>query len=429
MRNKLSHKELEQRVKALEKEVLNHKKAEQSLRTIKKKYQDLFENAPIAYFSISPDDGSILRVNSEATRLLGYKKKDLKQMKVFDLYADTQHGIPKAKQLFKRFQAGESIREEELQMKCRDGEAVWINLNVETVKDHDGRILESRSMVIDISKRKMAEEALRKSEKRYRLLVETMNDGLIVMDKKASLEYLNDKFCEMLGYQRDELLGRPIVDFLLEPNQTMFKKQFARRKKGEGTRYEMTFIRKDGREVPTIISGMPIFDDGKRFKGTFAVVTDITDRKKMETKLGTRATDLGELNIALKVLLKRRELDKTKLEEKVLINVNTMIMPYLEKLKMDRLNDIQRTYLDILEYNLNDIISPFASRLSFSYLKLTQKEIEVANLIKYGKTTKEIADFLNLSSRTIESHRKNIRKKLGIQNDKSNLRSYLSSLQ
>lgn len=429
MRNKPSYVELEKQVKALEKQALELKTIEEELRGSGQKYRDLYENAPIAYFSVSPDNGSILRSNSEAVRLLGYKKGTLARMKVFDLYADTPHGVPRAKALFARFQAGESIRDKELQMKRMDGKTIWVNLNVAPVKNHDGKIVESRSMVIDISKRKVAEEALRKSEKRHRLLIESMNEGLGVLDQIASLRYLNDKFCEILGYQRDEIIGRSIVDFLSEPDQKIFEKHFGRRKKMESTRHEMAFIRKDGREVPTIVSGAPIFDDIKRFKGAFAVVTDISDRKKMETELETRAVDLEEINTALKVLLKKREQDKTDLEKKVLINIKELVMPYLEKLKRSTLNRRQNTYLNIMESNLKDLVSPFGRSLSLNHLNLTHKEMEVANLVKYGKTTKEIADLLNLSARTIESHRKNVRKKLGIKNNKSNLRTYLSSLQ
>ena len=155
MRKKASYQELKQRVKALEKQTLELKSVKKALQGTEQRYRDLFENAPIAFFSIKANDRSILKVNSEAVRLLGYNKEAMKRMNVLDLYSDTPHGISKAKELFHRFQAGESIRDEELQMKYRDGKFIWIILNVEPVRHLDGQVFESRSMVIDISEHKI----------------------------------------------------------------------------------------------------------------------------------------------------------------------------------------------------------------------------------------------------------------------------------
>ena len=116
------------------------------------------------------------------------------------------------------------------------------------------------------------------------------------------------------------------------------------------------------------------------------------------------------------------------LEEKLLLNVKSLIMPYFEKLKNTKLNDRQEVYTRIIESNLNEIISPFVRGLSAKYLKFTSGEIQIANFIKQDRTTKEIAKLLSLSPRTIESYRDNIRKKLGIKNKKVNLRSYLLSI-
>ncbi len=102
-------------------------------------------------------------------------------------------------------------------------------------------------------------------------------------------------------------------------------------------------------------------------------------------------------------------------------------MPYINKLKEGNLKDRQHVYLEIIESNLNDIISPFIQGMSFEMLKLTPSEIQIANLIKQGKGSKEIATTLNLSSRTIDFHRDNIRKKFNINGKKINLRTYLLS--
>ena len=110
-------------------------------------------------------------------------------------------------------------------------------------------------------------------------------------------------------------------------------------------------------------------------------------------------------------------------------NFKGLVEPFFEKLKESRLTEDQKAYVNILESNLKDIISPFARHMSSQYLNLTPAEMQIANLIKQGKTTKDIANLLNLSTRTISFHRENIRNKLGLKNQKANLRSYLLSLE
>ena len=118
-------------------------------------------------------------------------------------------------------------------------------------------------------------------------------------------------------------------------------------------------------------------------------------------------------------------IDKAELEEKVLLNIKDIIFPYLEKLKNTSLDANQDEYVNILESNLENITSSFSYKMCSKYINLTPTEIIVAGLVKEGKTTKEIAELLILSTRTIESHRENIRTKLGIKNKKANLRSHL----
>ncbi len=138
---------------------------------------------------------------------------------------------------------------------------------------------------------------------------------------------------------------------------------------------------------------------------------------------------LQESNVALRVLLKKRDEDKVEIEEKMIYNIKELVKPYIEKLKETELTSKQSALVSVIESNIDDIISPFVRDMSLKFMKLTPMEIQVANLIKQGKTTKQIAELMNLSGRTIETHRKKIRTKIGIGNKKANLRSHLLSLQ
>ncbi len=150
--------------------------------------------------------------------------------------------------------------------------------------------------------------------------------------------------------------------------------------------------------------------------------------KRREKELEVKSRNLEELNTALTVLLKKREEDKNHLEEQVLTNVKEMVIPYIEKLKNTHLSSDQSAYLSIVDSHLNDIISPFLVKMSTKYRRFTPKEIQVATLVKDGKTTKEIASIMNVCSGAVELHRNHIRTKLGLTNKKMNLRSYLLSL-
>jgi len=121
------------------------------------------------------------------------------------------------------------------------------------------------------------------------------------------------------------------------------------------------------------------------------------------------------------------EMYKEELEEKVLSNIKELVDPYLEKLEGSG-SDAKKIYLSIIKSNIDEITSPFTRKLSSKYLNLTPSEIRIANLVKQGKTSKEIAGILHISGKTVGFHRENVRKKLGLKNQKANLRSHLLSL-
>ncbi len=137
---------------------------------------------------------------------------------------------------------------------------------------------------------------------------------------------------------------------------------------------------------------------------------------------------LTEVNAALNVLLERRETDKNQIEEKILQNVQDLIQPLIDNLKKTGLNDDQTGYLDALETFLKEIISPFTGSLKAQYRWMTPSEIRVANLIRQGKSTKEIAQILNSNVRAVKYHRRGIRRKLNLTHKKVNLAGHLASL-
>jgi PAS domain S-box-containing protein len=282
------------------------------------------------------------------------------------------------------------------------------------------------------------EGALFTSEQRYRTLVETMGDGLSEIDEHQVTTYANETLCRMWGRSRDEIIGQKVDQFLDDENKKILLDQLEKRRKGGRDPYEIVWIKKDGSHLHSIMTPTPYFDAAGRFKGSFAIITDISTQKKEKNLLELRVRQrtkeienktqsLEEVNTALRVLLKKREEDKTLLEERMLVNIRELVIPYIEKMRESELDERQKGCLDIMESTLHDIVSPFLHRMSLEFRNLTPSEIQVANMVKFGKTTKEIAGILNLSEKTVEFYRKSIRRKIGITNQSINLRTFLSS--
>jgi len=418
----------------LKRQIEERKRTEEELRASEEKYRQLVKHAPTGIYEVDFINQKFVSVNDMMCEYSGYTREEFLSMSPFDILIEDskRHFSERLGKLF----AGENVPESvEFKIRAKTGQEFWVILNARYVYKN-GKTVGATCIAHNITERKIAEIELHASEEKYRLLVETMNDGLAVQDENGLLTYINDKFCEMIGYSKDELINRPVNIFLDKDNQKTLKEQMIKRRKGESRRYEIVWTSKNGRKIPTIISPQSLFDGEGHFQGSFAVITGIDELKRIEQELREREKELKiktrnleETNTALRVLLKSRDEDKIELEEKVLLNVKELVAPYLEKLKKSGMDEKQKTYVDILESNLNDIISPFSQNISSTLYHLTPSEIQVANLIKMGRTSKDIAELLNVSHRTIEAHRENIREKIGLKNKKANLRTHLLSLQ
>ncbi len=159
----------------------------------------------------------------------------------------------------------------------------------------------------------------------------------------------------------------------------------------------------------------------------------VTSHREMVTQLKAdhqeMETGYQALDNALNVLLKKRDQDKLDMGDQVLNNIRKVIMPNLERLQKFRLSPRHQRMLGLIQVNLEEIASPFVKTLSSAFHALTPNEIQVADLIKQGKSTKEIAAIMNLSTNTIMTHRYHIRTKLGLKNKKTHLNTFLNTLQ
>jgi PAS domain S-box-containing protein len=318
-------------------------------------------------------------------------------------------------------------------------------------------------------------EALRESDRRFKELAELLPQTVFEMDLNGNLTFVNKKAFDHFGYAPEDFnQGANAFDMIVSEEHYRAIDNISKLLKGKKIgNNKYTALRKNKSTFPAQFYSEAIFRKGNPV-GVRGIIIDITERVILEKELQKanetlefrvkertselreankhlkrevfqrvqitkellakekelerKNIELKELNSALKVLLKKRDEDKKQLGEKVINNINELVLPYLEKLRKDRNKSNQSTYIDIIESNLKEIISPFGSNLSRKYLNLTPTEIRIADLIKSGKRTKEIAAMLNLSSKTIEFHRGNIRIKLQIKNKKISLRAHLLSM-
>jgi len=438
MADKLTYEELEQRIKELEKDALCLRKVEDAHREQYLQLQKLSE----ASFDgvVIMEKGVIQEANQTFADLYGYELSEIIGMDALDFIAPESKDI-----VLNKIITGYEKRYEATVQK-KDGKKFEVEAcgAAITYKGRPARITAMR----DITKRKQAEEALRESEKRYRAVVESQAEMICRFIPDGTLTFVNGAYCRYFDKGREELIGHKFMPLIPESDRDKVSYNIASLNPNTPViTHEHRVFAPNGEICWHKWTNRAIFDDKSNLMEYQAVGWDITNRvrvekslqkanKELEHRVKERTKDLGiktikleEVNTALRVLIDKRDEDKINLEKNILSNVNKLVLPYLHKVKKIVSDDIKKTYLEVIESSINEIISPFSNKLSSIYINLTPAEMQVADFVKHGKRSKEIAIFLNLSVKTIESHRESIRKKIGIKNKKTNLRSYLLSLQ
>ena len=273
------------------------RQAQEALDRERARYLDLYDCAPAGYCTLS-DEGVIVEANLTAATMLGVPRETLINQPLYP-FIDVED-----RDVF-YLQQKNSIREPqacELRMVKQDKTAVWVHLATSAVRDAGGR-RECRLVMSDITERKRADEALRESEEHYRRMVETARDGIWEFDEHWHTTYTNPKIAELLGQEPEDMAGRPFDDFIYAEDEADHIRRMQQGEQGKNETYERRLRRKDGHEIWVLISATAQMDRQGRFIGSFAMLTDITKRKRAEAMLQQSEQRVRELNNLLKLVL------------------------------------------------------------------------------------------------------------------------------
>ncbi len=410
-------------------DVTDRKYREEELRAAKEKYRMLVEGVNDLILEI--DHQGVLRYCSPiGKKIWGYDAEDVIGKNFIEfVYPDDQDPLLSLFPKFNRWMEQPLA----FRVKTKSGEVRWARASM-SPRIENGRFMGAKGILIDITEQKRLETALRNSELLFKNVfsmspvmmgVHRLKDGMFLQ--------INRMFTNYTGYQMEEIIGRKIDEFAFMESASLqrLRKVFSEQHVIENE--EIQYKTKTGELRYGLYSAALIGDNEE--KKVLGLLYDITERKRSETLLQLReeefrklAKHLEEANIALRVVLSHREEDQKILEEKIQCNMNEIILPFLGSLKSGALENRDKHYLGLLESNLKSILSPFMKSMSNTYKSLTPKEKQIAEMIREGKNSKDIADMLGTSVVTINTHRNNIRKKLNMKKQKTNLRSYLLSL-
>jgi PAS domain S-box-containing protein len=310
----------------------------------------------------------------------------------------------------------------------------------------------------DITALRRAQAASQESERRFRLLFHHAPIPYQSLDPHGNILDVNDTWLQVLGYERHEVMGRPFRDFIAPAATALFHRSFEElRRQGTMRNIEVAMVKKNGATLIVALDGKAVADTQGALIHTLCVFRDITRQKELDAMLRNsrailekevrqrtrelqdkgleqektlvalekKSQDLHDANIALKVLLAQGSKAESELENRVLGNIKEQVLPYLDALEMELTDHPGAAYVQILRQKLAQITSSFSRQLTSPLIGLTPRELQVTELIKQGRTNKDIAALLHISAGTVDVYRNNIRKKLGLKNKKVNLQAHL----
>lgn len=264
-----------------------NERAEKELRESEQKLRTLFEISPVG-ISIIDKNRNVVYQNPALERILNVSEKELMEKSYEKRQYIRSDGtlmpheeIPSVRAL----KENRAIENVEIGITKEDKSIIWTNVSATPLSFSDWKALIVTS---DITERKKLENELRESEERYRLILETANSGVFLIDSKNKVKYHNQRMEEILGYTSNEMLDSDITQFMDLKGQKNILKFMEHWKKGASGLNEFKFIRKDGSTFWTLLAASPIADNNGSYIGTIGVITDINARKGVEKALMER---------------------------------------------------------------------------------------------------------------------------------------------
>jgi len=280
---------------------------------------------------------------------------------------------------------------------------------------------------INVTERRQSEKALKESEEKFRQLAEH-SPNMIFINQSGQIIYANKKCQELMGYSRQEFYADnfDFMGMIAPESRALIKDNLKKHAQGrEIPPYEYKLITKSGQIITAIHATKLIEINGR--PAILGVITDISDLVRAQEHIRSQAAALTQKNTALKELLEHISLEKKQLTDRMRLNLDKLVLPKLKRIK-SKSDDKLRRQLAIIEQNIKSIDSVFGQKISARHHALSPREIEVCDMIKNGLKNKAIARELRLSFDTVETMRKNIRRKLRLRNKDVNLRSYLARI-
>lgn len=264
-------------------DITEHKKAQEALARSEKRFRDVVENTNEFIWEMDVN-GVNKYVSPGIEKILGYKPGEVIGKDVYFLWDPAESGkiAEKALEILK---TGKPFKGFVNVNRHKDGRKVIVESSGVPLFDKNGKLAGYRGADRDITERTIAEEKLKESEEKYRRIVETAREGIWIADKETKTTYVNERMAEMMGCVPEEMIGRKTSDFMDEEGKAALENLIEQREKGVAGSFEFKFIRKDGSDLWAISNSTPLFDKDGGYAGSFGMLSDITDRKRIENEL------------------------------------------------------------------------------------------------------------------------------------------------